>query len=73
MSRTVIHTEVLYSSRGRINAVYIYSGAFPLILILGDLIRFNLDHAVSAIVFKCSVQEYVFDIVIPKCLWLVVS
>ena len=35
--------------------------------------RFNLDHAVSEILFMCSVQEHVLDMVSPKCLWLVVS
>ena len=25
--------------------------------------RFNLDHAVSAILFMCNVQEYVLDMV----------
>ena len=46
---------------------------FWLILNLSDLVRFNLDHAVSAIWFMCSVQEHVLDIVSHKCLWLVVS
>ena len=35
--------------------------------------RCNLDHAVSALLFICSVQEYVLDMVSPKCLLLVVS
>ena len=69
-SRTVSHTESLYSSRGQINAIYIFSSAFRLILNLSNLIRFNLDQAVSAI---CSIQEHVFDMVSPRCLWLVVS
>ena len=35
--------------------------------------RINLDPAVSAILFMCSIQEHVLDMVSPKCLWLVVS
>ena len=35
--------------------------------------RFNLDHAVSAISCMCSVQEHALDMVSLKCLWLVVS
>ena len=35
--------------------------------------RFKLEHAVSAILFMCSVQEHVLDMVSrvlsPKCLW----
>ena len=57
------HTEPLYSIRGRINAMYIFSSAFRLILNLSNLIRFNLDHAVSAILFMCSIQEHVLDMV----------
>ena len=34
---------------------------------------FNLDQAVSAILFMCSIQEHVLDMVSPKCLWLLVS
>ena len=40
---------------------------------LSNLVRFNLDHGVSAILFVCSVQEHVLDTVGPKRLWLVVS
>ena len=35
--------------------------------------RFNLDHAVFAILFMCSVQEHVLGMVSPKCLCPVVS
>ena len=35
--------------------------------------KFNLDHAVSAILFMCFVQEHVLDKVSPECFWLVVS
>ena len=55
------------------NAMYIFSSAFRLILNLSNLIRFNLDQAVSAILFMCSIQEHVLDMVSPKFLWLVVS
>ena len=67
------HTESLYSSRGRINAMYIFWSAFRLLLNLSDLIRFNLGQAVSAILFMCAIQEHVLDMVSPTCLWLVVS
>ena len=30
--------------------------------------RFNLDHAVSAVLLMCSFQEHVLDMVSPKCL-----
>ena len=53
--------------------MFIFSNAFRLILNLGNLIRFNIDQAVSAILFMCSIQEHVLDMVSPKCLWLVVS
>ena len=55
------------------NAMYIFSSVFRLILNLSNLIKFNLDQAVSAILFMCSIQEHVLDMVSPKCLWLVVS
>ena len=29
--------------------------------------KFNLDHAVSAILFMCFVQEHVLEMVSPKC------
>ena len=35
--------------------------------------RYNLDHAVSAILFMCSVQKHVLDMISLKFLWLVVS
>ena len=50
-----------------------FSSAFRLILNLIILMRLNLDLAVSAILFMCSVQERVFDMVSPTCLWLAVS
>ena len=53
--------------------MYIFSSAFRLTLNLSNLIRFNLDQAVSAILFMCPIQEHVLDMVSPKCLWLVVS
>ena len=49
-----------------------FSSVFRLILNLSNLIRFNLDQAVSAILFMCSIQEHVLDMVSPKCLWLVI-
>ena len=40
-----------------------FLSAFQLILNLSNLIRFNLDQAVSAILFMCSIQEHVLDMV----------
>ena len=51
----------------------IFSSAFQLILNLSNLIRFNLDQAVSAILFMCSFQDHALDIESHNCLWLVVS
>ena len=67
------HTESLYSSSGRINAMYIFSSAFLFILNLRALIRLSLVHAVSVILLICSGHVHELEKLRPKCLCFEVS
>ena len=62
------HTESLYSSSGRINALYIFSSAFLFILNLRALIRLSLLYAFSVILFICSVHVHELEKLRPRCL-----
>ena len=73
MSRTVIQYRVTIHKFGANKCNVHFLSALHLILHLSNLMRFNLDHAVFAILFMCSVQEHVLDMVSHKCLCLVVS
>ena len=67
------HTESLYSSNGRINAMYIFSSAFLFILNLRALIRLNLVHAVAVILLICSVHVHGLEKLRPRYLCFEVS
>ena len=65
----VSHPESLYSSRGRINAMYnICSSACLFGFNLRALIRLRLVHAVSVILFICSAHVHDLEKVRPRCL-----
>ena len=67
------HTESLYSRRGRMYDMYIFSSDFLLILNLRALRRLILVQALSDIPLTRSVHVHVLEKVRPRCLWLVVS
>ena len=67
------HTESLYSSSGRINAMYIFSSTFLYILNLIALIRLSLVHAVLVVFLICSVHVHELEKLRPKCLCFEVS
>ena len=67
------HTESLYSKRGRVYEMYIFSRACLLSLNFKILKRFNLPQAVVAILLMYSFQLHVLEHVRPRCLCDVVS
>ena len=67
------HTESLYSSRGGMYVMYIFSSDFLLTLNLRALRRLSLVQALSDILLTWSVHVHVLEKVRPRWLWLVVS
>ena len=67
------HTESLYSSRGHMYDMYIFSSDFLLTLNLRALRRLSLVQALSDILLTWSVHVHVLEKMRPRRLWLVVS
>ena len=67
------HTESLYSKRGRMHEMYIFSRACLLSLNFKVFKRFNLPQAVVAILLMCSFQLHVLENVRQRYLCDVVS